>query len=170
MREISKELTPNDLGLTGSHQAGMTVPKDYALLSFFPTLDASEANPRALLDVQVPQLSENFPVNFVYYNGKLHGFSTRNEYRLTGLTAVFRGLEASPGDQVTLSHNGNPTRITLTLEPAAMRPPLLDTSEEDIGSTVAPPPTDALTPATTDHPKTLTIKGWTVTRKETPRS
>ena len=37
--KIGKTLTPNDIGVTGSHQAGIAVSKDPAVLEFFPFLD-----------------------------------------------------------------------------------------------------------------------------------
>ncbi len=38
-KTISKKLSANDLGLTGSHQAGILVPKSTELQNFFPKLD-----------------------------------------------------------------------------------------------------------------------------------
>ena len=99
---VSKVLTPNDIGTTGSHQAGIAVPRQDAMLSFFPSLDATEYNPRqALLFRETGDIDE-WPLNFIYYNGKLHGRSTRNEYRLTGLTPYFKKHEVSVGDTLHL--------------------------------------------------------------------
>lgn len=69
---IEKTLSANDLGITGSHQAGMLIPKQEDLLSFFPTLDASSNNPRVTLHFMD---STNFcwKFNFIYYNNKFRG-------------------------------------------------------------------------------------------------
>lgn len=99
---VRKVLTPNDVGTTGSHQAGIAVPRQDAMLTFFPALDATEYNPRqSLLFREIGGIDE-WPLNFIYYNGKLHGRSTRNEYRLTGLTPFFRKHQATVGDILEL--------------------------------------------------------------------
>lgn len=99
---VSKVLTPNDVGTTGSHQAGIAVPRQDAMLAFFPALDATKYNPRqSLLFREIGGIDE-WPLNFIYYNGKLHGRSTRNEYRLTGLTPFFRKHKATVGDILQL--------------------------------------------------------------------
>jgi hypothetical protein len=99
---VSKVLTPNDVGATGSHQAGIAVPRQDAMLAFFPALDATEYNPRqSLLFREIGGIDE-WPLNFIYYNGKLHGRSTRNEYRLTGLTPFFKKHKATVGDILQL--------------------------------------------------------------------
>ena len=46
---IEKTLSPNDLGLTGAHQAGMLIPKDEIILNYFPRLDKTAENPRVAL-------------------------------------------------------------------------------------------------------------------------
>lgn len=99
---VSKVLTPNDVGITGSHQAGIAVPRQDAMLAFFPALEATEYNPRrSLLFREIDSIDE-WPLNFIYYNGKLHGRSTRNEYRLTGLTPFFKKHKAAVGDILQL--------------------------------------------------------------------
>ncbi len=97
---IEKTLSANDLGITGSHQAGMLIPKQEDLLSFFPTLDASSNNPRVTLHFMD---STNFcwKFNYIYYNNKFRG-GTRNEYRLTGMTAYLRSCNLKPGDVMIL--------------------------------------------------------------------
>jgi hypothetical protein len=99
---VSKVLTPNDVGTTGSHQAGIAVPRQNAMLTFFPSLDATEYNPRQSILFRETGGIDEWPLNFIYYNGKLHGRSTRNEYRLTGLTPYFKKHEASVGDVLRL--------------------------------------------------------------------
>lgn len=99
---VSKVLTPNDVGTTGSHQAGIAVPRQAATLAFFPALDTGLYNPRQQLLFREVGGIDEWPLNFIYYNGKLHGRSTRNEYRLTGLTPYFRRHEAAVGDTLHL--------------------------------------------------------------------
>lgn len=99
---VSKVLTPNDVGTTGSHQAGIAVPRQDAMLAFFPSLDATQYNPRQSLLFREAHSIDEWPLNFIYYNGKLHGRSTRNEYRLTGLTPYFKKHKASVGDTLHL--------------------------------------------------------------------
>ncbi|WP_353711479.1 EcoRII N-terminal effector-binding domain-containing protein [Arthrobacter sp. K5] len=99
---MSKVLTPNDVGKTGSHQAGIAVPRQDAMLAFFPALDATQYNPRQSLLFRETHGIDEWALNFIYYNGKLHGRSTRNEYRLTGLTPYFKQHQASVGDTLHL--------------------------------------------------------------------
>lgn len=99
--EVRKILTANDLGLTGSHQAGIAIPKDPSILSFFPPLDATEYNPDCTLTVATPQTGHYWELRFIYYNSRIHGQGTRNEYRLTGTTRMLRALSASVGDLIS---------------------------------------------------------------------
>lgn len=101
-RMISKILSSNDLGLTGSHQAGITVPKSGSLLDFFPSLDPNVVNPRLELDGFDDVLESRVKLSYIYYNGKLHGTSTRNEYRITGLTRFFKVHNAAVGDELRI--------------------------------------------------------------------
>jgi len=48
-----------------------------------------------------------YPVNFIYYNGKLHGTSTRNEYRLTGILPFLRDQSAQDGDFLVLERGAD---------------------------------------------------------------
>lgn len=97
-RSISKALSPNDLGLTGSHQAGILVPKEERILSFFPQLDKSSVNPSCEVSVKDVESDTIWNLRFVYYNGKVRNEGTRNEYRLTRMTELLRQLRADPGD------------------------------------------------------------------------
>lgn len=100
---IVKTLSANDVGTTGAHQAGIHIPRNPLMLDFFPSLDPSEFNPRRELYFEDIQGESTFKLNFIYYNGKLFGRSTRNEYRLTGLTPYFRVSRARPGDHLRLA-------------------------------------------------------------------
>jgi len=94
-----KTLSANDVGSTGGHQGGVLIPKgERELLAFLPHLDPSIKNPDAWLSCTD---SDGTPrrFRFVYYNNKLHdSLGTRNEYRITYMTAWFRTLAAREGD------------------------------------------------------------------------
>lgn len=98
---ISKTLSANDTGETGGHQAGILVPKDQEILGFFPRLDAERHNPRCHLRF-VDREGAFWEFAFIYYNGRLFG-GTRNEYRLTRMTAYIRNAGLVMGDEVILS-------------------------------------------------------------------
>lgn len=98
--KIEKVLSRNDLGLTGTHQAGMLIPKKLEFLSFFPELNPIEENPRVKLSMESPDgFFWNF--NYIYYNNKLRG-GTRNEYRLTGMTHYFKTNNLKPNDTLLI--------------------------------------------------------------------
>ena len=103
-KAVSKVLAPNDTGETGGHQAGILVPKSDDALLFFPDLGTSEKNPRTAL-VFVDDSGRTWKFNFIYYNNKFFDKNgTRNEYRLTGLTAFFREHGLKSGDTIILTH------------------------------------------------------------------
>lgn len=105
-KQISKKLSANDVGLTGSNQAGILVPKEPAILSFFPTLDAKQKNPRITIVVRELDNNIRWDFNFIYYNGRLFG-GTRNEYRLTCMTKYLRAIDAKIGDELTFGKDEN---------------------------------------------------------------
>lgn len=100
---IKKELSANDSGETGTHQAGILVPKEPAILSFFPPLDKSVKNPRHSL-VFRDDGAERWTFEFIYYNNRFFG-GTRNEYRLTCMTNYLRSNNLKAGDEVLLSRD-----------------------------------------------------------------
>ena len=97
---ISKILSANDTGETGSHQAGILVPKKPAILSFFPTLDDSQKNPRHHLAFY-DESEAKWEFAYIYYNNASFG-GTRNEYRLTRMTPFLRQNGLSAGDALIL--------------------------------------------------------------------
>ena len=105
LNEVRKLLSANDLGHTGSHQAGITIPKNPDILAFFPPLDADAYNPDFWMTVATPQIDQHWQLRFIYYNNKVHGQGTRNEYRLTHTTQMLRGLSASMGDVLAFRRN-----------------------------------------------------------------
>lgn len=98
--EFSKVLSPNDVGDTKSHQAGFLIPMRIAKLSYFPKLDSFSPNPRKSIDFLVIDSGLTITLNYIYYNGKSLGFSTRNEFRLTGATQFIKRMKLMAGDQL----------------------------------------------------------------------
>ena len=97
---IEKVLSANDTGETGGHQAGICVPKDSNILSFFPVLNAKLKNPREVLDI-TDDSGRVWSFAFIYYNSRFFG-GTRNEYRLTRMTAFLRDFNLKAGDKIML--------------------------------------------------------------------
>jgi len=110
MTEFEKLLSRNDTGENGTHQAGILVPKtDSELLGFFPNLDPNVKNPDAMIDCQ-DNTGKWWRFRFVYYNNKFHDEKgTRNEYRLTRMTAFMRDVAAREGNLLifTLRDDGS---------------------------------------------------------------
>lgn len=98
--EIEKLLSRNDAGETGAHQAGIHVPKDPSILTFFPSLDCSTKNPRHTIFFR-DEAGAKWEFNFIYYNNKFFG-GTRNEYRLTCMTPFFKAHKLEAGDSIKL--------------------------------------------------------------------
>lgn len=108
---ITKILSMNDTGETGGHQAGILVPKGGNVLNFFPYLGCEEKNPRVTMYF-ADETGKEWKLNFIYYNNKFFDEKgTRNEYRLTGMTAYFRENGLKAGDTVTLIHGLNGTDL-----------------------------------------------------------
>lgn len=102
---IVKTLSPNDVGETGGHQAGLHIPKKKSILSFFPCLEPSARNPRVHLRFK-DQSGYHWKFAFIYYNNKFFG-GTRNEYRLTGMTRYIREAGLVSGDEVLMHRHAN---------------------------------------------------------------
>jgi hypothetical protein len=102
---VRKILSPNDVGETATHQAGMLIPKTGQVLDFFPALQKRIKNPRCTLTFIDKDGVTKWSFEFIYYNGKFFG-GTRNEYRLTGMTAYVRSKNLKSGDAVELSKDG----------------------------------------------------------------
>lgn len=105
-KSIVKKLSANDVGETGAHQAGILVPKQQSILTFFPVLDQREKNPRVTLTVRDKLDGSRWEFNYIYYNNKLFG-GTRNEYRLTCMTEYLRSAGAKTNDELELSQDEN---------------------------------------------------------------
>ena len=104
-RRIAKILSANDTGETGTHQAGILVPKEPDLLSFFPALDPTQKNPRVHLRF-LDDGGTFLEFAFIYYNNALFA-GTRNEYRLTRMTKYIRQARLIPGDELILSQDAD---------------------------------------------------------------
>lgn len=124
--QITKTLSANDVGETGGHQAGILVPKEREILSFFPTLNSREKNPRVTLSFREPDGITKWDFNFIYYNNRFFG-GTRNEYRMTCMTKYFRARNAKIGDTVVLSKD-NEGRLRVELK----RSNILELTEDDV--------------------------------------
>ncbi len=108
-KTITKQLSPNDTGETGAHQAGILVPKGTEILSFFPDLGCSEKNPRVKMYFE-DETGKTWKFNFIYYNNKFFDEKgTRNEYRLTGMTAYYRENGLVAGDAIILTRGDDDT-------------------------------------------------------------
>jgi hypothetical protein len=101
---IAKTLSANDTGDTGGHQAGILIPRDPRILSFFPPLDAGSLNPRCHLYFE-DEAAARWEFAFIYYNNALFG-GTRNEYRLTRMTRFIRQSGLVVGDVIVLERSG----------------------------------------------------------------
>lgn len=111
---ISKTLSANDLGVTGSHQSGITIPKREEILDFFPPLDPNDDNPEVYFDVLSEDLGRKWTLRFIHYNNKTQGTGTRDEFRLTGTSDMLKQLAPNVGDRIvfeTSLHRGVSVRI-----------------------------------------------------------
>jgi hypothetical protein len=119
-KSFSKTLSANDVGATGTHQAGMLVPKGQTeLLEFLPPLDAATKNPDAWIRcIDEDGLERKF--RFVYYNNKRHDpAGTRDEYRLTYMTRYLRDMRARENDMLEISRADNSGNYAVRIVRAA---------------------------------------------------
>src|SRR5262245_2445887 len=107
---ITKELSANDSGETGGHQSGMLIPKDDAILAFFPRLPGGEKNPRHSITFS-DSAGEKWVFSFIHYNNKFYG-GTRNEFRLTCMTAFLKANNLKAGDRIMLHREGTSYSIS----------------------------------------------------------
>lgn len=95
--KVQKILSANDIGRTGSHQSGLHVPKASPLVDLLPRHRWRERNPRIAIDLFCPDVDVRVIAQLIYYNNALEG-GTRDEFRLTHLTQLFRRLGVEEGD------------------------------------------------------------------------
>jgi hypothetical protein len=119
---FQKTLSANDVGATKAHQAGIHIPKtEKALLDFLPPLDPKQTNPDAWIEC----VDENGGIHrfrYIYYNSKLHGLGTRNEYRITHMTGYLRRIGATEGDVLEISKGAKDAHYTLRILNQATAP------------------------------------------------
>lgn len=117
---FAKVLSLNDVGQTGSNQAGILVPRsDALLLLFFPKLDARAYNPSTWITCLDAE-GGSWRFRYAYYNNKLHSENgTRNEYRLTHMTTYLRHAGAEAGDILTFSSRGSRLIYDISLSKAS---------------------------------------------------
>ena len=101
--KFEKYLTKNDIGTTGSHQAGFHIPKsNKELINFLPELDHTTLNPSTFIEFH-DNNQEIWDFRYIYYNNKLHSPSgTRDEFRITHTTKFMRHYDAREGDTVVI--------------------------------------------------------------------
>lgn len=102
---VRKVLSQNDLGLTGSHQAGFLIPKSLIEQGVFPKLTTVEPNPRVRLRFLDEKTQEVWYFTYIFYNNKFFRGS-RSEYRLTGLASFLRANSLKPGDNIVFTLEG----------------------------------------------------------------
>jgi hypothetical protein len=109
MTSFEKILSASDIGRTGGHMGGVLIPRtELGLIALFPTLSPLQYNPSIFLNFKAPN-NLVYKVRFIYYNNKIHGKGTRNEYRLTCLTVFLRNSNADIGDGFRISRDENGT-------------------------------------------------------------
>lgn len=115
-QQFEKILTANDTGYSKSHQAGIHVPKGQReLLAFLPHLDAGKLNPSVWLKA-VDTNGVTWRLRYIYYNNRLHSEKgTRNEFRITHLTAYMKAVGAAPGDRMTISGKPGSCEISISV-------------------------------------------------------
>lgn len=113
---FAKKLSNNDLGKTGSHQAGIAIPKGSGeLLAFFPHLaDDPDDNPDTWITCVDPDGME-WRMRYVWYNGKRHGRTTRDEYRLAHTAQFLKSWDAVLGDEVVFSSTSEHNRYGIQI-------------------------------------------------------
>jgi hypothetical protein len=109
---VEKILSANDCGLTGGHQAGALIPKkESRILDFFPKLNSKEKNPRCVLTF-IDDSGTSHRFCFIYYNNRVLGCGTRNEYRLTCMTDFIRSSNLKVGDTLIFSRRNGEYHVS----------------------------------------------------------
>lgn len=120
-KTFTKQLTANDTGESGAHQAGIHVPKgEKELIAFLPKLDATVKNPDAWLTC-IDEDGREWSFRYVFYNNKLHDpKGTRDEYRITHMTKYFRSCGAAEGDTFCISAEDESTSYKIRVTRPAL--------------------------------------------------
>lgn len=139
---FKKVLTKTDVGARGadgrkSNQSGVAVPRSQAQI--LPDLDPDLLNPSVEF-IAVDEAGGSLNLRFIYFNGRLHGESTRNEYRITGISGYLRDIGAEIGDVFRLAPRGDGSfRISVTGGGAPTQP-LQDSFSDDPAEDDVDPP------------------------------
>ena len=109
-------LSSNDVGATGGHQAGILIPKgEKELREMLPWLDPGIKNPNVWLEC-IDAEGEVHKFKYLYYNNKHHDPSgTRDEYRVTHMTAWLRERKARAGDFFEISKSSGEDNYRIRL-------------------------------------------------------
>ena len=100
---FEKILSANDVGKTGSHQAGIHLKKSVA--ESLCTFQRLEKNPRTIIRCTDPD--DNFwDFTIIHYNNKFFG-GTRNEFRMTHLSGFFRKWDCSEGETLRIGKDSS---------------------------------------------------------------
>ena len=113
-RIVIKTLSRNDLGLSGSHQAGILVPKTVVRQAFFPSLREDTINPHCMIVFYVGD--KEYELNYIHYNSRLFGKGTRNEYRLTRLNRFYKDFNCNLGDKLVFTFSERQKKYRLAVE------------------------------------------------------
>lgn len=91
---FAKRLSANDTGLTGGHQAGFYVPREFAL-AVAPELAEPKKNPRRRLAFTLVSHDQQSEPGLIYYNSRtfLRQPNGRNEFRVTGFGGASSALQ-----------------------------------------------------------------------------
>ena len=120
--KFAKILSHNDLGLTGSHQSGILVPRSSPLATLIPQERRDEVNPRRILTPILTNISAPVTSSLIFYNNKARG-GTRDEFRLTRTRWLVQQVEAQPGDVLEfIIEDDDLVEVTLTTRPTSPGP------------------------------------------------
>ena len=126
---VQKTLSPNDMGDTRSHQAGIHVPK--VLVHFFPALNESTLNPRSNVRLRSEQ-DVIGTCTYIHYNNKVISDGTRDEYRITRIRSFLTECGARTGDTIEFNRVGDYQYLVRIVEPETK--PVSDTVVVDLAS------------------------------------
>ena len=103
-----KTLTKNDVGSTGSHQAGLHIPKrNRELIKFLPDLDHSTKNPSVFFKC-IDDDNIEWAFRYIYYNNKFYDKNgTRDEFRITHTNLFFKSQTALENDDFEISKSSD---------------------------------------------------------------
>ena len=116
MVTFEKTLEKNDIGTTGSHQAGIHIPKsNLDLIAFLPLLNEETKNPDSWIEC-IDQDNRLWNFRYIHYNNKHHDQKgTRDEYRLTHIRSFLKAMNAKEGDKFCISKNSGEQNYQISI-------------------------------------------------------